>query len=60
MFAGFERLDGPLGVQAVGQGIVDRVDVMIRKQGAIGLVDARDVMLLCKAVGAVEVPGRNG
>ena len=45
MLAGFERLDGPEGVQAVGQRVVDGIHVGIGEQGVVGVEDRGDAVL---------------
>src|SRR5207249_565575 len=60
--AGFERRDRPLGVQAVRQRDVDRLDLRIGDELLVAGDPARDIMLGGPAPGArtVATPDRDG
>src|ERR1041385_8905678 len=47
-------------MQAVGQRIVDRVNVRVSEQIAVGLMNTRDMMFARKSLGAFWVPRRYG
>ena len=57
VFARGNRLQGPLGVQAVRQRVVDRVDVRIVDDVVVRRVHARDAVLGGVCVGTGSVAG---
>ena len=57
MLAGRERLQHPLGVQAVRQRVVDRIDVRGTDEVVIGRVHLRDVVLAGELLGPGRVAG---
>ena len=60
VFSRSQRLDRPLGVQAVGKRIVDCIDVGIGKQLVIAGRNARNMMLGGELLCARRVPGSDG
>ena len=59
VLARFERGDRPLGVQPVGQRVVDRVDVGIGEQRGVGVVHLRDAVLRRERLGAAAIARRD-
>ena len=57
VLAGGQGPQGPLGVEPVGQRIVDGVDVLVGQQLGVGPPDHRDVVLGGEYLGPVSVTG---
>ena len=60
MLAGLQYPDRPLGVQTVGQRIVDGVDLGIGQQRFVRVVDMRDAVLACKCGSPVTISRGDG
>ena len=55
-----ERSNRPFGMEAIGQGDVDGVDLSIVNQGTVAVKCLRNGMLLCKRTSALKITGCNG
>ena len=47
MLAGLERLAGPFKVQAIGQGVVNAINLGVVDDGIVGRVGVGDIVCLC-------------
>ena len=56
MLAGFECRDRPLRVEAVGERVVDGVDVGVGDERLVRIADLRHAVLRCERVGTIAIP----
>ena len=59
VLAGIEGADGPLGVQPVGQGVVDGLDLRVGQQRLVAGIDMPHALACRESVGAPRVARRH-
>ena len=59
MLAGVQGTDCPFCVQTIGQWIIDRVDLGVCEQSAVGWMNARNVMFAGERPGVLRVTCRD-
>jgi hypothetical protein len=60
VLAGAKGSDRPLAVEGVGERVVDGVDLRVRQQGVVALVDAGDPVLARELASSLGVAGCDG